>query len=110
MTVRSGRLAGPITVPAGATVVLFTVPGGQTWLVKQLQAVNTGALGGVWYFDVLLGGVSCAFYSPTIAALRADDHPTWMALDPGCQLRVSAPAAGGGFAMAYGAKLAGVAP
>jgi hypothetical protein len=108
VAVRSDRLAGPVLVAAGGTAQLFTVPAGQTWLVKRVTAFNQGAVPTTIFWFVRLGGIDSTFWTPVPASLRADDHETWIALDPACELHVSSTATEI-TAMVFGSKLVGVA-
>jgi hypothetical protein len=108
MAVRSDRLAGPVLLAAGSSTTLFTVPAAQTWLVKRVTAFNQGAVPTTVFWFVSLGGIDSSFWTPVPASLRADDHETWLALDPGCELHVSTTTTDISL-MVFGSKLIGVA-
>lgn len=110
MTVRSDRLAGPIARTGAGGPFLFTVPLGETWLVKRITTQNlSGPLAGVGLWGVTVAGVTALSYSVSVSPGRADDHETWWALDPGAQLGFDAPLLTTFVVAAYGAKLLGSA-
>jgi len=93
-------------------VTLFTVPAGQTWLVKTLTAYSLS--GAASSFQVLvvvppavLGTITEVWRTDTLG-MHGDS--LWRALDPGASLQIAnASAATGLNVMAYGAKLLGSA-
>lgn len=93
----------------GAYLTLFTVPAGETWLVKRVVTwAHTAAAGVVaWVVEVPSTAVQ-ASHRVSLAAGLVEDRETWWALDAGCKLKVlstGAPMT----CMAHGAKLLGVA-
>jgi hypothetical protein len=108
MTVRSDRLSGPTAVPSGASITLFVVPAGQTWLVKRLLAQRQLGAGQL-HWDIGAGGGGLEFHESTTGADPTDDHETWIALDEGAQLGVRADVGSTFQCASFGAKLAGVA-
>lgn len=108
MGVRSARLAGPTRNNSGVQWTAFTVPAGQTYLVKRLSAASWGSgssrlllgIGGLGEDQVIL--------DRTITFQSSLDLETWWAFEPGDVLRVVS----SGQAMTvsfFGAILRGVA-
>lgn len=109
MVVRSDRLAGPTNIGLLAVQAVFTVPAGETYLVKRVVSYCGAGVGNHrFYWRVFLGGVTQRVYSPLIGPGEADDHDTWWALDPGAQLQFESSTSIGVWSC-YGAKLLGAA-
>lgn len=111
MTVRSDRLGGPTQIVGTATSTFFTVPSGETWLVKWIALV-AGANAGthdVRFFKDAVAGASLlhrAFLAPT----TAQQLEVWWAMEPGTALLVNhATALVDTTVTVWGAKLLGVA-
>lgn len=110
MAVRSDRLAGPTVVVGGGLPPLFTVPAGETWLVKRICSQNLSTLiAETIRFGVFLG-ITGNTYRVTIPAGGVDDHETWQALDAGASFVVDTTGGDGFVVVIFGAKLKGVAP
>lgn len=110
MTVRSDRLVGPLLVAPSNSPTVLTVPAGQTWLVKRMCAqCNAGAGSHRIEWVVRAAGNAMAVYTPNVLAGLADDHDTWIALDPGAELVVVTPLTASFWISAYGSKLLGAA-
>lgn len=109
MAVRSDRLGGAqLTV---ATIEdIFTVPAGETWLVKRAVAHNNGLVSVTvrWYFEDP-GSDLFGLWGAAVTAGNMDDHETWWALDAGCVLQAYTPAGLDVRVSVFGAKLLGVA-
>lgn len=106
MTVRSDQLGDVTPIAAAGAATLFTVPAGETWIVKRLVIFNQGALASKCYANLL--GTGQVLWAPSVAALTADDHDTWWALEPGRVFNVAA-GVGAIVVSAFGAKLIGTA-
>lgn len=109
--VRSDRLAGVVSVADGTTATLFTVPAGETWLVKRVCAYHvTSALPTKVFWSLVDPANNAApLYAPPLNSASADDHETWWALDAGCDLTVGPVGGGTVFVSVFGSKLIGVA-
>lgn len=110
MPVRSDRLAGPVSVTAGNSVLLFTVPADETWLVKFVGITNTGAITSTNYCFARRSGVDVGLLDGPMQPGRTTWTPAgfWCALDPGTEVHALAGVAGM-TVMVSGAKLAGAA-
>lgn len=110
MTVRSDRLAGPLSLPASLTTIVFTVPAAQTYLVKFLSLANAGAVASLCYVRVRISGTAAVIHQVSVPAVGSSvvTFPV-IALDAGCILDVVV-----GLSpvviLVTGTKLAGVAP
>jgi hypothetical protein len=107
--VRSDRLSGPTIKSSAVSPPLFTVPAGETWLVKRVVAENTSALATQWTWDVTVGGVTGALYVAQLAPGDVSDHETWWALDPGAIFGGRTPSIFSVIVSVFGAKLLGFA-
>lgn len=111
MTVRSAEL-GSIGWVAAGTQTIFTVPSGETWVVKDLRmgSTHTAALT-MWFFIVRGAGSYLAIVQALAIGPSAAGLTPWIALEPGDQLVVipSVTPTAGAYVWASGAKLAGVA-
>lgn len=108
--VRSDRLSGMTFCGPTANTDLFTVPAGETWLVKRVCLYNASSLVAQKVLVILTNptGDIGTLYAPTLGIQGADDHDTWWALDPGCTLFVQNQGASGNvLATTFGAKLLG---
>lgn len=111
MTVRSDRLGGPTQLVGTATSTFFTVPSGETWLVKWV-ACAAGANAGThdlrFFWNAVAGAnlLHRAFLQPT-TALQLE---VWWVFEPGTSLLVNhATALVDTTVAVFGAKLLGVA-
>lgn len=112
MAVRSDCLAGPVLCAALSTTTLFTVPPGDTWLVKRVCTVG-GSLVAVGpegdYIVSNSNGVG-PVHSVELVANTVADVEVWWALDAGSVLQLRNNTVGVLSATVFGAKLEGVAP
>lgn len=99
----------PEVVAAGAPVLLFTVPSGQTWLVKRTTVQNTAVIAAAPAFSLRVDGINGALQLQTVAGQSVLDREVWWALDEGCELRFDPVGATGLTVCTFGAKLSGVA-
>jgi hypothetical protein len=112
VTVRSDRLSGPTNISPGiGSVTLFTVPAGQTWIVKRVVVWRiAGALTDQFQWGVSAGGVASIHHSGSLEAEGTDDHETWWALDAAAWVYVFNKSTTVAMRFTtYGAKLLGVA-
>jgi hypothetical protein len=95
---------------AAVSTSLFTVPAGQTYLVKSIMGNDPGPAGdtvSVWAQDV--AGVAVNFVEGLVLAVGARfEWDGWVALNPGEQLFVYAVNGNTGFWIS-GTKLPGIA-
>lgn len=110
VSVRSDRLGNVAVVGALGGVVIFTVPAGETWLVKRVCTEGDPILNTVLRYRMFPpSGTDVALYRVTLNGLGVDDHETWWAFDAGTELRLSNESAGTLKVQCFGAKLLGVA-
>lgn len=110
MPVRSDRLAGPISITAGNSLLLFTVPVDETWLVKFIGITNTGVVTSTNYCFARRAGVDVGLLDGPMAAARTTQTPPgfWCALDPATEVHALAGVASM-TVLVSGAKLLGAA-
>lgn len=110
MSVRSDRL-GPVTTIVGAgAAAIFTVPAGQTWLVKRVCTLNQVGLAGNVNYRLDVPGEAPAFlYRVDLTPLGVDDHDAWWALESGASLSLQGFGLSTYVVACFGAKLIGVA-
>lgn len=88
MPIRSSALA-KFNSGSGGTFTLFTVPAGQTYIVKEVRLLNWNAAGetfSVYAFDPASGSIG-SIYDGTLAAYAHDSVTCWTVLGPGDQLQ-----------------------
>jgi hypothetical protein len=110
VTTRSAVL-GRLIVTSTAAFTIFTVPAGETWIVKSIALVNNAA--GVAAGNITLRDASATFTVPLVqfnlASTVSGLYDVWAILSPGDVLRIGSSA----FPMIIwvsGTKLTGVAP
>lgn len=110
MVVRTAVL-GRVSVSDILTHVLFTVPAGQTWIVKDVVVTNNDGAGLSAVVSAVdsTGLIGSVIFSPTIAAGVQAELTTYQVLGPGDKLQVFA-SAQPYIVWVSGSKLAGVAP
>lgn len=112
MTVRSAPLGTTTQVAALGTASVFTVPAGQSWIVKRVTSFLEGAPAAtiIWRVENPTD-LLCPLYRPTVSSNGVDDHETWWVLDEGDTLVVQNQSATASMrCRAFGAKLIGIAP
>lgn len=108
MAVRSKLLAAYVTVGSG-NVSIYTVPAGETALLKQLSIVNTQqGLPQSCTVRATINGTDKIFVSRQIAGGEDEQISLFHCFPPGVVIKVGAPVAGVHFLLS-GAELEGVA-
>lgn len=108
MAVRSKRLWGPVAVGTSGGVI-YTCPAGETALIKNIEGVGSGGLGGSVTFHLNGNGAGNVLH---VASLGTGGDVTitdifWV-LQPGDFLRAQT-SAGTAIMWGFGAELEGVA-
>ncbi len=108
MAVRSKRLFGPVEVTTGA-ILLYTVPAGETALLKHLE-VGVGGVTGTsisFFIGTATNNHRCHLVNVT-NGLWSSERDLFIVLQPGDELRALT-SAGTVTASGFGAELEGVA-
>jgi hypothetical protein len=107
--VRSDRLASG-TIVASSFGPTFTVPGGETWLVKSAYGNRGTGTSGTVVILASAAGASVAVAVITVAASGSFRWDGWLAIDPGGTLRVQNATDSALNYWVSGARLPGAAP
>lgn len=110
MAVRSKLLVSALFASSGASLI-YTVPAGETVLVKRIQIVNGGTTGtSVQYvsYDDGVGGPTIYTHVASVAQGQGVDLETWLALPAGYELSILRTQGGISVTMS-GAELEGIA-
>lgn len=109
-TVRSDQLGDGLVLTTNATGSFFTVPAGETWLVKRMCSYAPVTAGNMYFLLEPTGGpTSFVVHKAVLSFGESEDADTWIACQPGSELVGFNEGVGTATAICFGAKLLGVA-
>jgi hypothetical protein len=110
MGVRSKRLWGPTQLPVATTVTLYTVPSGETALVKWITVANSNAAVQRVELAIQTTAATATGFRMDLAALEVRQLEVWWALPAGEIIRaLGTPGHAALRISGYGAELEGAA-
>lgn len=106
---RSSRLGGPTVVTGTGTTTIFTVPSGETWLVKWLSAANDAGSGHEIQLYVDSNAIGNQLFRETVPASSCIQREVWWVLVAGESLTAKGGSGQSTTITVHGAELEGIA-